>query len=243
MQGYSANLALLTDVSMGVLGGSLKRRERLSARLGDILSYLYLGSAVMKRFDEQGRNHDDLPFVHWAMQDCLSKLEESLDNFLRNFPNPVIGIAMRVLVLPFGKRYSAPSDKLEHKIAHILQHPNSTRDRLGHGQYLTQEDGNLLGDLEKTLINIVKCEPIFDKICKKLGEKLPMTNLDSLAERALKEGIITSDEAELMKETEAGRLRTINVDDFDNQELLMSTSKNVKKPATKRKTTKSSEAA
>jgi acyl-CoA dehydrogenase len=124
-----------------------------------------------------------------------------------------------------------------------LQHPNSTRDRLGHGQYLTQEDGNLLGDLEKTLINIVKCEPIFDKICKKLGEKLPMTNLDSLAERALKEGIITSDEAELMKETEAGRLRTINVDDFDNQELLMSTSKNVKKPATKRKTTKSSEAA
>jgi acyl-CoA dehydrogenase len=243
MQGYSANLALLTDVSMGVLGGSLKRRERLSARLGDILSYLYLGSAVMKRFDEQGRNHDDLPFVHWAMQDCLSKLEESLDNFLRNFPNPAIGAAMRVLVLPFGKRYSAPSDKLEHKIAHILQHPNSTRDRLGHGQYLTQEDGNLLGDLEKTLINIVKCEPIFDKICKKLGEKLPMINLDSLADRALEEGIITSDEAELMKETEAGRLRTINVDDFDNQELLMSTSKNVKKPAPKRKTMKSSETA
>jgi acyl-CoA dehydrogenase len=241
MQGYSANLALLTDVSMGVLGGSLKRRERLSARLGDILSYLYLGSAVMKRFDEQGRNHDDLPFVHWAMQDCLSKLEEALDNFLKNFPNPIVSASMRLLVLPFGKRYSAPSDVLEHKIAHILQHPNATRDRLGHGQYLTQEDGNLLGDLEKTLINIVKCEPIFDKICKKLGEKLPMTNLDSLAERALKEGIIDDKEADLMKEAEAGRLRAINVDDFDNQELLMSTSKKVKKPASKSKTAKPAE--
>jgi acyl-CoA dehydrogenase len=244
MQGYSANLALLTDVSMGVLGGSLKRRERLSARLGDILSYLYLGSAVMKRFDEQGRNHDDLPFVHWAMQDCLSKLETALDDFLSNFPSRAVSLPLRALVLPFGKRYSAPSDKLEHKIADVLQKPNATRDRLGYGQYLNQVDGNLLGDLEKTLLNVVKVEPIFDKICKVLGEKLPMTNLDSLAERALKEGIIEKDEAELMVETEAGRLRTINVDDFDPQELLMSTSKKVKKTTTtKRKSTKTTKAA
>ena len=244
MQGYSANLALLTDVSMGVLGGSLKRRERLSARLGDILSYLYLGSAVMKRFDEQGRNHDDLPFVHWAMQDCLSKLETALDDFLSNFPSKAVSLPLRALVLPFGKRYSAPSDKLEHKIADVLQKPNATRDRLGYGQYLNQVDGNLLGDLEKTLLNVVKVEPIFDKICKVLGEKLPMTNLDSLAERALKEGIIEKDEAELMLETEAGRLRTINVDDFDPQELLMSTSKKVKKTTTtKRKSTKTTKAA
>jgi acyl-CoA dehydrogenase len=245
MQGYSANLALLTDVSMGVLGGSLKRRERLSARLGDILSNLYLGSAVLKKFDEQGRNHDDLPFVHWAMQDCLSKLEDALDDFLRNFPSAAVGISMRALVLPFGKRYSAPSDVLEHKIAHILQHPNKTRDRLGHGQYLTQEAGNLLGEMEETLINIVKCEPIFDRICKELGEKFPMTNLDTLAERALEAGIITKDEAELMKKSEAGRLNAINVDDFDEQELLMSTSKKVIKPKTavKRKTTKAVKAA
>jgi acyl-CoA dehydrogenase len=228
---------------MGVLGGSLKRRERLSARLGDILSYLYLGSAVLKRFDEQGRNHDDLPFVHWAMQDCLSKLEVALDDFLRNFPNKVIGVSLRALVLPFGKRYSAPSDDIEHKIAHILQHPNKTRDRLGHGQYLTQEEGNLFGDLEKTLLNIVKVEPIFDKICKELGEKLPMTNLDLVAERALEAGIIDKEQADLLIETEAGRLRTINVDDFDPQELLMSTSKKVKKPAAKRKSTKAVKAA
>lgn len=239
MQGYSANLALLTDVSMGVLGGSLKRRERLSARLGDILSNLYIGSAVLKRFDEQGRNHDDLPFVHWAMQDCLSKLEIAMDDFLRNFPSKLVGVSMRALILPFGRRYSAPSDTIEHTIAHILQHPNKTRDRLGHGQYVTQESGNLLGELEETLINIVKCEPIFEKICKKLNEKLPMTNLDVLAERALTADIITKDEAELMKKAEQGRLKTINVDDFDNQELLMSTSKKVKKPAAKRASAKS----
>jgi acyl-CoA dehydrogenase len=99
--------------------------------------------------------------------------------------------------------------------------------------------------MEETLINIVKCEPIFDRICKELGEKFPMTNLDTLAERALEAGIITKDEAELMKKSEAGRLNAINVDDFDEQELLMSTSKKVIKPKTavKRKTTKAVKAA
>lgn len=229
MQGYSANLALLTDVSMGLLGGELKRRERLSARLGDILSYLYLCSAVLKRFDEQGRNHDDLPFVHWAMLDCLSKLETALDDFLSNFPSKPLSIALRVIVMPFGKRFSKPSDTLEHSIASILQTPNAARARLGHGQYLSRVEGSLTGDLEQTLENIIAVEPIFEKLCEHYQQKLPMTGLDILANKALAESLISEDEAKLMKDAEAGRLRTINVDDFDPQSLLMSTSKKVKK--------------
>jgi acyl-CoA dehydrogenase len=231
MQGYSANLALLTDVSMGVLGGSLKRRERLSARLGDILSYLYLGSAVLKRFDEQGRNHDDLVFVHWAMQDCLHKLEVALDEFLSNFPSKPIAYGLRAIVMPFGKRFDKPSDTLEHKIAHILQTPSAARDRLGDGQYLARVEGSLMGDLEQTLDNMIAVEPIFERICKHYKEKLPMTGLDTLASKALADGIINDAEASLMTETEAGRLRTINVDDFDPQELVMSTSGKVKPKA------------
>lgn len=235
LQGYSANLALLTDISMGVLGGELKRRERLSARLGDILSHLYLGSAVLKRYDEQGRLHEDLPFVHWAMQDSLHQIDIAIDDFIRNFPVAPVGIVLRALVQPFGKRFDKPSDKVEHKIAHILQNPCSARSRLGDGQYLTRHEGSLFGDLEQTLDNIIKVEPIFDRICKALGEKLPMTRLDDLADKALAANIISEEDAALLKETEAGRLRTINVDDFDPQELLMSTSDKVKKKAAPRK--------
>lgn len=106
----------------------------------------------------------------------------------------------------------------------------SARDRLGLGQYLTRVEGSLFGDLEQTLEDMIACEPIFDKICKKLGKKLPMTQLDKLAEKALKEGIIDEQEASLLTRTEAGRLRTINVDDFDPQELLAANSKKVDKP-------------
>ncbi|WP_371193010.1 acyl-CoA dehydrogenase FadE [Glaciecola sp. SC05] len=244
LQGYSANLAFLTDVSMGVLGGSLKRRERLSARLGDVLSHLYLASAVLKRYDDQGRLKEDLPFVDWALQDSLHQMDVAIDDFIRNFPVKPVAWMLRTVVQPLGKRFDKPSDDIEHKIAHMLQNPCSARDRLGEGQYLTRIEGNLFGDLEQTLENIIKVEPIFERVCKALGEKLPMTQLDKLAERALVANIISDDEAKLLHETEAGRLRTINVDDFDPQELLMSTSDKVKKKAAPRKrTTKTSKAA
>lgn len=235
LQGYSSNLAMLTDVSMGVLGGSLKRRERLSARLGDVLSYLYLASATLKRYDEQGRNKEDLPFLHWAIQDCLQKIDVAIDEFIRNFPSRSVAIYLRAVVQPFGTLNAKPSDDIEHKIAHILQKPGSARDRLGHGQYLTRIEGSLFGDLEQTLENIVKVELIFNSICKTLGEKLPMTQLDKLADKALAAGIISDDEAVLLRETEAGRLRTINVDDFNPQDLLAANSKKVVKPKATRK--------
>ena len=235
MQGYSANLALLTDVAMGVLGGDLKRRERLSARLGDILSNLYLASATLKRFDEDGRLHEDLPLLHWAMQDSLYNLETAMLDFFENFPSRPIGIALRTITMPFGRRFNKPSDKTEHQIAHMLQTPSAARSRLGDGQYLTREEGSLFGDLEQTLDDIIAVEPIFNDLCKKKGEKLPFTALGMLADEALEKGWIDSKEADLMKRAEAGRLRTINVDDFDNEELIAATSQQVKKPARRTK--------
>ncbi|MCP4282506.1 MAG: DUF1974 domain-containing protein, partial [Alteromonas sp.] len=116
LQGYSANLALLTDLSMGILGGSLKRRERLSARLGDLLSYIYLASATLKRFDEEGRQHEDLPLMHWAMQDCIYQLETALIDFLDNFPVSWLGKVLKLKLIPFGHRVSKPSDVTEHEI-------------------------------------------------------------------------------------------------------------------------------
>lgn len=236
LQGYSSNLAMLSDIAMGVLGGDLKRRERLSARLGDVLSYLYLASATLKKYDEQGRNKEDLPLLDWALQDCLQKIDIAIDDFIRNFPVLPVRVFLRAVVQPFGKLNDKPSDNIEHKIAHMLQKPNSARSRLGYGQFVGKD--SLFGDLEQTMENMIKAEPIFDKICQSLGEKLPMTKLDELADRAIAANIISDEDAVLLKETELGRLRTINVDDFDPQELVAASSKKVAKKTTKKTSTK-----
>jgi acyl-CoA dehydrogenase len=237
MQRYSSNMAFLSDVSMAVLGGELKRRERISARLGDVLSYLYLTSCVLKRFDDEGRKVEDLPLVHWAMQDSLHKLEIALEELFDNFPSKLMGKALKIIVMPFGKKYKRPSDQLEHDIARILQTPCEARSRLGAGQYLSRESGNLMGDLEQTLENVIAAEPIYNKICKAAKQHLPFTELDKLADKGLELEVITEEQAILLRETEKGRLRTINVDDFKHSELVQTIEKEKEKPKRKLRTT------
>ncbi|MEZ8494389.1 acyl-CoA dehydrogenase [Vibrio splendidus] len=216
---YSANLALLSDISMAVLGGSLKRRERLSARLGDILSQLYLGSATLKRFESEGSHAEDLPLVHWGMQDSLRQTEVAIDEFLANFPNPVIGRLLRVVLMPFGRIRRAPNDKLDSQVAHILQTPSETRSRIGRGQYLEATEYNPVGKIEKALEVILQAEPLFDKVCKETHQKRAFLRLDLVAQLGLEKGILTQEEADLLTSAEEHRLYTINVDDFSPEEL------------------------
>ncbi|MEZ9553677.1 acyl-CoA dehydrogenase FadE [Vibrio splendidus] len=216
---YSANLALLSDISMAVLGGSLKRRERLSARLGDILSQLYLGSATLKRFESEGSHAEDLPLVHWGMQDSLRQTEVAIDEFLANFPNPVIGRLLRVVLMPFGRIRRAPNDKLDSQVAHILQTPSETRSRIGRGQYLEATEYNPVGKIEKALEVILQAEPLFNKVCKETHQKRAFLRLDLVAQLGLEKGILTQEEADLLTSAEEHRLYTINVDDFSPEEL------------------------
>lgn len=219
MNRLSANLALLSDVSMAVLGGSLKRRERISARLGDILSQLYLASSVLKRYDDEGRNEADLPLVHWGVQDALYQAEQAIDDLLRNFPNAFVAGMLRVVIFPLGRRYDAPSDKLDHKLAKIMQIPSATRSRIGRGQYLTPSEFNPAGLLEEALMDVMAAEPIHLRICKETGHNLPFTRLDEQAKQWLAEGKINADEAAILTKAEASRLRSINVDEFEPEEL------------------------
>ncbi|MCY9828379.1 acyl-CoA dehydrogenase FadE [Vibrio chagasii] len=216
---YSANLALLSDISMAVLGGSLKRRERLSARLGDILSQLYLGSATLKRFESEGSHAEDLPLVHWGMQDSLRQTEVAIDEFLANFPNPVVGRLLRVVLMPFGRIRRAPNDKLDSQVAHILQTPSETRSRIGRGQYLADTQYNAVGKIEKALEVILQAEPLFNKVCKETHQKRAFLRLDLVAQLGLEKGILTEQEAALLESAEQHRLYTINVDDFSPEEL------------------------
>ncbi len=216
---YSANLALLADISMAVLGGSLKRKERLSARLGDILSQLYLSSAALKRFDNDGRVSDDLALVHWGLQDSLYQAEQAIDAFLANFPNKWLAKALRVVILPFGKVRRLPNDKLDSKVARILQMPSATRSRIGRDQYLEPTEHNTVGRIEQALDVILQAEPVFDKVCQALEQRRPFTNLDKVAELGLEQQVIDQQEADLLITAERLRLYVINVDDFKPEQL------------------------
>ncbi|MCC5856198.1 MAG: acyl-CoA dehydrogenase FadE [Idiomarina sp.] len=212
---FSNNLALLSDVAMGVLGGELKRKERVSARLGDMLSYLYIGSAILKRFEDDGRPAEDLPLVHWAMQDTLYKLQESQRAMLDNFGG--VGSFMRVITYPFGRIVSAPSDVLDHKISRIMMEPNAARDRLGKGQFIAPEGP--FGYLETVLKDIIAAEPLHAKVVKASGEKIPFIRLHDVAVKGKELGVLTDEEVALLERAETGRLRVINVDDFDPEYL------------------------
>src|SRR5205823_7224839 len=121
---FSAALAFLCDVSMGSLGGALKRKEKLSARLGDVLSLLYLCSATLKRYEDEGRQRDDAPLMHWAIWDAMFSAQNAIEGVISNFPNRAIGALMRRIVFPLGRPYVVPSDKLGHDVARLLIEPS-----------------------------------------------------------------------------------------------------------------------
>lgn len=215
----SANLALLSDIAMSVLGGSLKRRERISARLGDVLSQLYLASATLKRYEDEGRNEADLPLLHWGVQDALNQAETAIEELLRNFPNRAVAGVMQGIIFPLGRYCRAPSDRLDHKLARILQVPSATRTRLGRGQYLTPGENNPAGQLEEALRDVMAAEAIHDRLSKQAQKPLSFTRLDKLAQKGLQEKWLTEEEAAILTRAEASRLRSINVDEFAADEL------------------------
>ena len=217
---FSANLAMLSDIAMLALGADLKRKERISARLGDVLSHLYLASACLKRFNDEGRQQDDLPLLQWAVEDSLFTIQQAIDELLNNFPNKWLSRGLRLIIFPFGTWLTKPSDHLDHQIATLLQKPSNARSRLGKDQYLARNDKNVFGLLEQTLENISACEPIFTKVCNALDIKLPFYNLDHVAQLGLNANIISAAEATLLIQTEVGRKAIIAVDDFDKSELL-----------------------
>jgi acyl-CoA dehydrogenase len=221
---FSSNLAMLSDISMLTLGGDLKRKERISARLGDVLSHLYLSSASLKRYNDEGRQQEDLPLLQWAVEDSLYETQQAIDALISNFPNKIVAIFLRAMIFPIGTWLNKPSDITDHKVAQILQTPCKARERLGQGQYLTREPENVLGQLEQTLEDIIACEPIFKKVCQAIGVDLPFYKLDEVAQKGLDANAINKVEAELLCKAELGRKAAIDVDDFDSKELRTQTS-------------------
>ncbi|NNF52116.1 MAG: acyl-CoA dehydrogenase [Gammaproteobacteria bacterium] len=217
---FAASFALLADAAMLTLGGSLKRREALSARLGDMLSYMYLASSVLKRFEDQGRPEADLPVVEYACRDLMYRCQDTMHELLRNFPNRVVALFLRGLVFPIGRTYRAPSDQKRHKVAALVLSPTETRERLVNGIYRERQPGNPIGLLDKALEMAVDVEPIEKRIRRAIKEKrISETTVEQQIDDAEKAEIIGKEEAASLREFSELVYELITVDDFDPHEL------------------------
>jgi acyl-CoA dehydrogenase len=219
---FSAQFAFATDMAMLTLGGYLKQKEHLSARLGDVLSSLYMASMVLKHYENQGRPEADLPLVEWSCRTLLYKAQEQLHDFLRNFPNRFIAGAMRLVIFPRGRTYFAASDRLGRAIVEPLMMPSATRDRLAWGIYRTVEPGNPVGLLQEALELSVATEPL-EKRIRVEGVKtglITALDLPGQIEQALAAGLINAAEAAQLREFDRKVMGIIDVDDFSSEELM-----------------------
>ena len=218
---FSASFAFATDVAMLTLGGYLKKKESLSARLGDVLSCMYLASMVLKHYENQGRQEADLPLVEWACRNLLYKAQEQLHSFLRNFPNRFLAAFMRVFIFPRGQTYHAPSDPLSQQVVDLVLHPTITRDRLTNGVYRTIEPSNPLGLLQEALVLSETAEPLEKRIRVdgvKTG-KITALDLPGQIQQALAAGILSETEAATLRDYDRRVMEIIHVDDFNTEDL------------------------
>ncbi len=218
---FSASFAFATDVAMLSLGGYLKKKESLSARLGDVLSYLYLASMVLKRHHDNGAPVEDLPVVEWACRSLLYKAQEQLHDFLRNFPNRWLASLMRVLIFPRGRTYFAPSDRLGAQLAELALTPSVTRERLCRDAYRSPQGDNPLGLLQQALLLAEAIEPLERRIRVDGIKTGRITALDvpGQIEQARVLGLITDAESQSLIDYDRRVMHLVNVDDFSPREL------------------------
>ena len=212
---FSAAFAFLADVSMLVFGGGLKRREKLSARLGDVLSAMYLCSAALKRYEAEGRQQADLPLLEWSVWDAMFRAQNAIEGVISNYPNRFIAWFLRLVIFPLGRPYVVPSDQLGHEVARLLIAPSGTRDRLTAGMYLPGSESEPIGCLEAALEAAIGAEGVEQKIrtAQKDG-RLTAAKAGELAQSALAAGVISADEHALLKRAARLRDEVIRVDDF-----------------------------
>jgi len=215
---FSAAFAFLSDISLLVLGGSVKRREKLSARLGDILAQMYLISCTLKRYEAEGRQAADAPLAHWAIWDAMYKAQQAFDGVIANFPNRFIAAFLHRSIFPWGHPYVVPSDDVGHQVAKLLIAPSPTRERLTAECYVPLDENEPVGAIELALAATLQAEPIEAKIreAEKAGrfDGNPRANVRDIATVAAECGVITAAEAEIMRRRNHLRDIVVRVDDF-----------------------------
>lgn len=223
---YAAILALMSDSAMFSMGGSLKFREMISARLGDLLSNMYLITMVLKHWENQGRQSEDLPVLEYSCDELCARFEEALDGVLQNLPTRPLAWLLRRVVLPYGITAKHPSDDLTTKVSDLISTDSACRKRLINGIY----QGEKLGDGQDNPIHIYnqmiqdveKATPLYRKISKAVKEQVVNADLLQIEDRIKACGelnVLTPEEVDFMIEFEQHVLNMINVDDFDSKDI------------------------
>lgn len=222
---YSAALALVSDVAMLTLGGKLKQKEHVSGRLGDVLSQLYICSAILKRFEAQGRPASDQALLAWAFHDSIYKIQNALGKVIDNFPARGVRALLALAVFPLGRRERAPGDRLTHKVAQLLLTPSETRTRLCNGVYTSAKAGHPVGVMEEALPHIIAAEPLERKLQKavRAGDAHGIS-WDEQLRSAIESGAVTASEADILVRARDLTAEIIAVDDFDSAELRLGAS-------------------
>ena len=217
---YSAAFAVASDFAMLSLGGELKKKELLSARLGDVLSSLYLASTVLKHYENQGSKSDDLPLVEWSVRTLMYEAQEQLHNFLINMPNKILARFLRLVIFPRGRSYSPPPDGLTTKVARIITSVGESRERLSETAYTSKGQNNPLGLLQEALELSEETILIEAKLQQAKKDGIIMSSyLGHQIKQAELHGILKSDEIKKMTDLYHKVSEILSVDDFDPKEF------------------------
>jgi acyl-CoA dehydrogenase len=218
---FSASFALITDIAMLTLGGYLKKKETISARLGDVLSAMYLASMVLKHHADRGEPAEELPVVEWACRALLYEAQEQLHSVLRNFPNRPIAMLARLLIFPRGLTYFAPADRLGRRVADLVLNDTATRSYFGSLLYRREEPHNPIAALQQALKGAATAEPLERKLRiegQKTG-RVGALDLPGQISQGLESGILSEQEARLLADYDRRVMEIIDVDDFSADEL------------------------
>lgn len=220
---YSQAFALVADWTTVVLGGALKRKQKISGRMADLLGELYLMSATLKRFDEEGRIGEDRELVEAIMDDRIANLEKGFGEVFDNFPNRIFANAMKVLCFPFGRHAKRASDRVNYRFVQAVLRPGSFRDRLTTGVYVSMDPDDVTGVLEDALVKVTEAEEIEARFIKAARKRVIERRHDRDAiDDAVAAGVLNDNEAGIMRAADEATNRAVHVDDFE-MDVLKST--------------------
>lgn len=220
----SASFAIMADIAMGSLGGQLKVKERLTGRFADVLSWMFIGTAVLRRWEAEGCRKEDLPFVHYSMRHCLGEIQQAFDGIFGNMTVPGLSWFF-TRPMRWWSRLNfftmGPDDRLGQKVARLIQTEGEQRDRLTDNIYIPKEEQEAMGRLEAAFTAVNKAEAVEKKIKKAVKAKqLPKKkSMRYLVEQAKQQGLIDASEYKIMQEAERLRLDYVQVDDFSDEEF------------------------
>ena len=230
----SAVFAVTSDLALMILGGAFKRKEMLSGRFADALGYMFYCSAVLKKFEDDGRPRTDLPLVEWAAKYCLHEIQDALDEVLRNFPIKWLGVLVRSIVFPLGMSLRHPNNSVSHRVAALLIKPGEARDRLTQGLYINDDPDDITGCLEDALKKCILAEPV-ERRLRAAGQKKPdLQDYSQWLSSLCADDHLNEEEVEILKAAQVATRKVIMVDEFTPAELGKTTAR---KKAARPKTT------